>query len=213
MRSIRVILALTCLNLFLGTASQLFGAPPVKDALVVEEDWEIRIDTQNVDKCCPQFSTFFKLDNNRYYLICWNYRDQPDFVAGGIQVQLWENDELISTEDVIQEPLNVVGEVVTWTVAITANGTKDVRFKLNGVKSYTWGAKFDTKGLDGIGVIVPHLNSYSAQDSVEQSEISYGKEHVQWFGITESRTFDDRGRTIVTDSVPRAVYDQDADGF
>ena len=81
--------------LMVCTSAQAAGAPP--DVLVimrVEEDWEVVLNEPGSDVNAPQFHTvmspFGDLDS-LYAQITWNYRELPDFEAGGLQIQADQN--------------------------------------------------------------------------------------------------------------------------
>ena len=84
----------------------LHAAPPVYDVLVVEEDWELTLDTVNVGSCSPQFTTAIPIANNAEFVITWNYLESlGGFVAGGIEIQLRKNEQVESCNQLVKPHL------------------------------------------------------------------------------------------------------------
>jgi hypothetical protein len=67
-----------------------FASAPVSERVVrVEEDWELDVNEPNDDTTAPQFHTVMSPmpDLASYHAqTLWNYRETPDFVAGGVQL-------------------------------------------------------------------------------------------------------------------------------
>jgi hypothetical protein len=184
------------------------GEAPEQNAYVVEEDWALVLRTPNLDKNCPQFSTAFRLGNGGYFLTTWNYRDVPDFAQGGIQVQLWSggSDDVCIAQ--LDEPLGELqwsGETVRWTHVYRTNGN-DVVMKTVGISAQSWGTNITAPSMTVSHAAVANFNTYDPENSIAESNIGYGKNRVQWFGITEVRMYDDKGRRLVVNKTPRPVF-------
>jgi hypothetical protein len=184
----------------------LHAAPPVYDVMVVEEDWELTLDTANVGSCSPQFSTAIPIASNAEFVTTWNYLESlGGFVPGGIELQLRKNDQVESCEQVVESALNVNGDRLTWTQVLRTNGT-DLDMKIAGCNSQAWGANINTSSVAWPNANVTNLNNYDPQNSVSSSGVCFGRNRVIWFGIVEVRKYSDRGRLISTDTTRRPVY-------
>ncbi len=181
------------------------------DVMRVEEDWEVVLNQPDPDVDAPQFHTvcspFGNLDSV-YLQAYWNYREQPEFLAGGMQLTAWLGDWCVGSKSYREDGLSPVAETITWTQAIDTNGSV-LKFEILNGSSQTWGSFGGTEThLSGF-VAVPHLSGYSTDFSVSNSWISYGANRVDLMRIKEVRRYDADGNLISRDQTPRVVFELD----
>ncbi len=182
------------------------------DVMRVEEDWEVVLNEPDLDVEAPQFHTvcspFGNLDSV-YLQAYWNYREQPDFLAGGMQLAAWLGDYCVDVTTCQENPLSTAAETITWTTAMETNGSC-LRFKILNGSSQTWGS-FGEHEIHlhhfSESVAIPHLNGYSTDLSVSNSWISYGANRVNLLRIKEVRSYDADGNLISRDQTPRVVFE------
>jgi hypothetical protein len=194
-------------------AMLLFSMPLAADeppnVMRVEEDWEVVLNEPNLDMDAPQFHTvcapFSNLDF--FYLqVCWNYREQSEFAAGGLQLIAWAGDWCVGQKSYREDGLSTTAETITWTQAINTNGNVLTFEVLNGC-SQTWGSFGGSETSLSGHVGIPDLNAYSTDFSVSNSWVSYGANRVNLLRIKEVRRYDGEGHLVSRDQTPRIVYE------
>ena len=187
----------------------LVGAAPSGDPILrVEEDWEITLTEPTSDLDVPQFHTVmspYGSVNAAYFQVTWNYREQPDFTAGGLQLQVWNGDESFAVRNVDDGSLSSNAESVTWTQSLQIE-SPDLTFTVFNGHSSSWGYF----GGESMTVRMPSpvmsLNSYSTDVSAANSWITYGHNRVVRMVLKEVRKFDQNGlREQIT--TPRVIYE------
>ena len=186
-------------------SNPVWSAPPPSNAMVVEEEWKLVLDTPNTTGDSPQFCTSFSLGNGDYIVTTWNYRTYPDYVEGGIQLQVWEDGEVVDVTTVDLAELNVKDDTITWKHVYRVQAS-DVDMKIVGVNSQTWGNNINTSSVSKPNANVANFNLYDPAASCRESGITLGANRVEWFGITGVTVYDEKGRRMVTDSTLRPVY-------
>jgi hypothetical protein len=171
----------------------------------VEEDWELVVKSPDENSAGPQvacaISPYADVDyaNATFEL---NHQSLPQFVAGGIQLQTWADENPIDSRkfpkcDVLQHD----GEIVKWTQTMRINDGV-VTFEIINGTSQTWGT-FGGQGYlkSSMTTNLNNLSSYRPSVSVNNSGVSYGanlvtsltlkKVRVQWSDGTWSESSSD----------------------
>src|SRR5438309_1662259 len=95
--------------------AQTVGATPDQ----VEEDWELVVAATDFDAVGPQITTSMGPSadptSSPFVAFDLNYREYPDYTAGGMQVQVWSGKQLVTTATQEYAQLNTANETVTWT--------------------------------------------------------------------------------------------------
>lgn len=165
----------------------------------VEQDWELVIATPDPTTTSPQI--YIQMDpypnSAKGGLFLLNYQDSPSFVAGGLQLQLWNLDQnvaLQSFRDGVQ--LNTVGETVTWTQFMAlSNGT--LSFGVSRLRSKTWG---NNGASDNWSVSSPYTEistftgNYQTTDTLSESGILFGASAVTSIKLLQVRKYDSAGK-------------------
>ena len=199
-----VLLALLLTGL---TAGQARADEPI---IRVEEDWGIFLNEPNDSIEAPQFHTVmspFEHLNASYAQLTWNYRELPDFQAGGLQLQSWNGDHFLSKKSSGSEPMSSNAELVLWTQVLETDGSKLALKVVNG-SSTTWGAF----GGDDVKVewntSVNNLAGYSSDVSVKNSYVTYGSNRVEMLAIIRIRRYSASG-LVSTDHTTKVVFDRE----
>ncbi len=182
-------------------------AEEVDDSIVrVEEDWELVLNEPNENVESPQFHTVMSPVGNAdsfYAQVVWNYRETPDFAFGGVQLQGWNDDALITSRAVRNTPLSTQAETITWSQVLDlSNGT--LNFSVENGQSVTWG-HFDRDMKISSATNLSNLGSYSPDVSAAQTCITYGSNRVDTLVIREIRYYSESG-LVRTDTTRRVVY-------
>jgi hypothetical protein len=179
---------------------------PAPQVLRVEEDWVLVLNQPNDSAISPQFHTAMSPAgnfNNFFAQVVWNYREIPDFRAGGLQLQLWNGQEVVQYKSDREDPLSTAAETIRWTQVLeTSDGVLD--FHIADGQSVTWGDFGDGLHLASAGGPVD-LNGYSPEFSVQNSCITYGANRVNILAISQVRYYGASG-LISVDETPRVVY-------
>jgi hypothetical protein len=175
----------------------------------IEEDWELVIATPDLVAAGPQITTSMSpvgdLRSSPFVAFDLNYREYPDFVAGGMQIQVWNDKELLDTATHESARWSTAGETITWTQRMGLSAGSISYIVLNG-QSTTWG-RFG-EGLGQLEVSFPtslsSLSAYSPAVSVANSGASWESDRVTSMRLVAVRYYAG-GRLLSTDTTPRPV--------
>ena len=172
----------------------------------VEEDWELVLNEPDDAMTSPQFHTVMSplsdIDTS-YAQVLWNYREVPDFAAGGLQLQGWSGEAMVNSKTVRITPLSTSAETIRWTQVLEiVEG--ELFFDIINGQSTTWGYFGKDMRLQQAGH-VPDLNAYNTQVSVSNSCITYGSNRVTQLKIKEVRLYGWHG-LIYTDTASKTIY-------
>jgi hypothetical protein len=198
-KSIRLgLAAVAAVALSLAAPTEARQLPTFGDVVKVEQDWEIDVGSPDATMCSPQlFILAYPESGGDYWTeFLINYNDQPQFSAGGVQIQVWQGSYVLGGADNSpnQAVLQTQGERVTFTLSMrTINGS--LHFRAKNVSSTSFG---------NIGNLVtnvpygkPNLNNYSTADTVANSGILYGANRVNSMILKQVRKYDAAGNTQV----------------
>ena len=200
---------LTALGVLMAFATAVWGDLPATDVMQVEEDWELVLAEPAAIKTAPQLETMISPVGNIdsvFARTTWNYREFPDFQAGGMQLQAWHHDAFLAKTNFGTNDLSTVSETVTWTQVLKTDGTV-LMLKITDGNSITWGA-FGGSTLTLVGVVqLPNLNGYRTDVSVANSGVTFGANRVVRLRIKEVRRYSDDGTLLSTDSDPKVIHE------
>jgi hypothetical protein len=192
-------------------ASPIHGLEAQTPAVVpdqVEEDWELVVGTPDIIGVGPQITTSMSpvSDNSTpFFAFDLNYREYPSFQAGGMQIQVWDGDNVLSTSSKGSAQFATPGETVTWTQRMSIDeGT--VSYQVRNGQSTTWGS-FGGSGQLKVSFSTSYdsLSGYSPDTSVSNSGVSWESNYVTSMRLVQVRYYDASGRLISTDSTPRSI--------
>ena len=187
----------------------------------VEESWELSVGEPNDSRNAPQVTMAMSPSeslNSDYFVYELNHKTQPNYSAGGMQVQRWFNDKHESTYQGPQTAeLSTTGEVVSWTQSLSVENGK-VTFDVIDGQSQTWGSFGNASHLRATAVTgQQNLDSYRANISISESGIGYAGNRVASLILKRIRWTMDDGKTyelnapidIDTDLDPWNVEEED----
>ncbi len=173
----------------------------------VEQDWQLVLNEPGSDISAPQLHTVMSPRedlNGAYAQVSWNYRELPEFVPGGLQVQAWNSELNLGIHSVGELPLWRDAETITWTQQLETNGST-LTFKIINGRSVSWG-QF---GGDNMQIVLPvsmdRLNLYSSSVTQSGSWVTYGSNRVSLLQITEVRRYGVDG-LLSRDTTPVVVF-------
>lgn len=191
--------------------SQIAEAQSASDIVRVEEDWELVIGTPDPGTDAPQITCVLSPVGNIdsvYAAFAVNHQSLPDFLPGGLQLQIWDNElPQLSRKFPNCAIMAQAGETVSWTQSMALENGMLV-FETLGGSSATWG-NFGGQGYlkASVDPALANLNGYSPTVSVENSGISYAANRVQSLVLRRVRLFTSTGEMQEVD-VSLAVYQQ-----
>jgi hypothetical protein len=204
-RSVAVLFTLLGLLLTLPGTSIADGGG---EAVVrVEEDWELVLNEPDFDINCPQFHTVmspFGNLGNFYAQVTWNYREQPGYTSGGVQMQGWSGENLLLTKSFRSDEMSTVAETVNWTQTLETNG-EWLKFRIENGVSTTWGDFGGDVMTIADAANLDNLNGYSSSVSTGNSWITYGSNRVNLLVLREVRRYGASGLLSV-DIQPKVVF-------
>jgi len=169
----------------------------------VEEHWELHVAQPDHDRSAPQttmaMSPTSGLDGV-HFLFTLNHSTVPEYAAGGLQVQLWNGDDLVQSQSAQEGvSLDQSDEVIHWTQKLSLQDGR-LTFQIIDGDSQTWG----TFGGDGLSVStdtsLTALNSYHPGVSLTESQVNYAENRVTSLTLTKLVWVTDDG----------VVHEQDA---
>ncbi len=172
----------------------------------IEEDWLLILNYPDPDIDSPQFHTvmspFANLDS--YYAeVVWNYREIPDFLPGGLQLESWNGEQLVRSRTVRETQLSTTAETIRWTQALQTDGTI-LTFDITNGLSTTWGIFGKDMNITADASLLD-LSTYSADVSAQNACVTYGANRVNLLAIVQVRCYGASGLLSV-DRTPRIVF-------
>ena len=198
-------------GLFWCSWSRVGEAQSLPYVVRVEEDWELVVAEPDANNNAPQVSCVTSPVGNVesfHAALVLNYQGLPEFVPGGIQLQVWNNE----TPQLWRKFPNTAlmahpGETVRWTqvMELTECG---LTFEIINGSSTTWGS-FGGQGYlkKNIYTSLPSLNAYSPDTSVEHSGVSYASNRVTSLVLKRVRLHLSTGE-VIEDATERVVHSQ-----
>jgi hypothetical protein len=176
-----------------------FAAAPVwadSNVVHVEEHWELRISEPEEDRSAPQttmvMSPFPHL-GCLHFLFTLNHVTTPGFEAGGLQVQLWDGDDVLQ-ESVATEvgALANHDEVIRWTQRLTLEDNT-LTFAIVDGESETWGEFGGSDLTISVPTTLDRLDWYIPFISLTESQVNYAENRVASLVLTKLVWIDDDG--------------------
>ncbi len=176
--------------------------------IMVEEDWRLVLNEPGEQINAPQFHTGVGPDwdpSGTYAQLLWNYREDPEYAPGGVQLEGWANDERIQLASVGDTPLSNFAETITWTQRLGVDG-QQLTFQIMNGQSTSWGS-FGPNMTVQMSYATAHLNQYSPLVSRWRSGVTYGLNRVNSLVITEVRRYTASG-LYSRDTTPIVIFQQ-----
>lgn len=158
----------------------------------IEEDWELIVGTPDKVTGSPQIALEMKPEAGSAFtgIFLINYRDTPDFLIGGVQVQLWENDVCRHEMDYRSNALGNVGEKIPFTLYLDRQNGSQLKFGVSKGKCQTWGDLGGGAPLD-VMCIDPSttFTTYDSNNSKLAAQIVAGETRVTSLKLLQVRKY------------------------
>jgi len=194
-------------------AVPLWGLAQEVSIVHVEEDWELVVLEPDNDTVAPQVTCMMSptaSEEGLHMTFELNHKSGAQFVAGGLTMQLWEDESWVSTNrGDSSAAMSTSGETVRWTQSMKVNGDK-LTFEIKNGTSSTWGEfgdgseKFRSSAHWGQS----HINGYSPSTSAHLSGVGFASNRVQSLTLKRVRVYSASG-AVYEDSNPRVVYEHE----
>ncbi len=197
----------SCLLLVVATAPG-FATEPIT-VVAIEEDWELVVASPDPNSTAPQVScTISPLShvNSLHAAFELNHQSQPEFTAGGLQLQVWNDEQpLVSRKFPSPAVLAADNEVVRWTQVVRLDDGL-LTFEITNGTSATWG-NFGGQGdlKASLTTNLVNLNGYDPSISIENSGVAYAGNRVTKLVLTRIRATLATGE-VIEDTTPRVVH-------
>lgn len=189
----RIRTAIVCGTLgivFLATQASADNPPNITR---IEEDWRITFGTPDPNLNAPQVTMTmspYAGVNGHHAVFEINAQTQPDYSAGGLQLQRWYGqscDDYVSPGN--PAVMQTANEVVTFTMSMQVQGSTLTFGVLNG-NSQTWGSFGNGQSLNlSVGFDGTNLSSYDPQTSLSNSRVGFGSNRIQQAVRTQVRYY------------------------
>jgi hypothetical protein len=192
---------LTPATLLQGQSPQQGPSPAVGPIVKIEQDWELVVSTPDPDRCSPQvFAQVYPESGGSFCCqLLINYNDQPTFSAGGVQIQIWQNQVVLDGRDNApnQAVLQVPDETVKFTLVMEISDGK-LNFSAKNVSSTSWG---DVNNLNtSVDYEPTAFANYQTSDTLANSGILLGSNRVTSLTLKQVRRIDASGAQITEDA-------------
>jgi hypothetical protein len=175
----------------------------------VEEDWELVVATPDANSAAPQVTCVISPTpdvDSLHAAFELNHHSQPEFTPGGLQLQVWNDETLMTAASAPTESvLSNHHETIRWTQAMQL-GEGGLTFEIIAGSSITWGDFGEGEALRASSATsLTNLNGYRPTTSVEQSGIGYAANRVVTLSLKRVRVTLQDG-TVLEDATERVVH-------
>ncbi|MCA1685592.1 MAG: hypothetical protein LC745_06320 [Planctomycetia bacterium] len=171
----------------------------------IEEDWVLVVDsTASPDG--PQVNTVMGPTSDLslpVVVLDINYRHDPVYKPGGLQVLVYGNYGLMTSTTVATNPLNQTNETVKWTQRMSLSGGT-FQYVLSSVSSTTLGTFTDNLVLAPFNTTLSAFKDYSPAASVANSGGAWKTQGLKSLTLVQVRYYL-AGILIKTDTTARTV--------
>jgi hypothetical protein len=170
-------------TLLLGGAVVAAASPALGQSRVVsiEEHWELQLAEPDADRSAPQTTMVMSPTgdvNGKHLLFTLNHLSAPDYQPGGMQVQLWDGEELIDQKvGHATAALDHAGETVSWTQRISLRNGR-LYFRVYNGQSETWNVFGGRELAISSESSLASLNGYRPIVSLGESQVNYAENRV-----------------------------------
>lgn len=177
----------------------------------VEEDWELVVQLPEVNTDAPQVTSVISPGGDLFGVYAsfeLNHHTQPDYAAGGLQLQLWSDGFPVATSaSPNQTLLQQESETIRWTQRMRLHEDRLTFDVVNGTSS-TWG-NFGGQGNLKVS-LATELNTlagYQPDFSADHSGVGYAGNRVTSLKLREVRWYSATG-LVARDTTDRVVHPQ-----
>jgi len=182
---LRLVTAATTIGAFFATSVALGDSNRV---ISVEEHWELQLGQPDTDRSAPQTTMVMSPNGNvdgSHFLFTLSHADAPDYRPGGMQVQLWDGEDLVDEHQWHSSTaFEHDSETVHWVQKLSLHDDT-LTFSVENGESETWG-QF---GGEELSVSTPTtlnwLNHYRPSVSLSESQVNYAENRVGSLTLTK----------------------------
>lgn len=200
----------------LGLYSQFAANAAAEDSgsrvIRVEEDWELVVREADTDNVAPQVTCTISPvghANGQHAVFDLNLRNVPYFEAGGMQLQLWNGEEVWASKKAYAGVLlHHSNETVSWTTSMRLHDSYLI-FSIKDGSSESWGS-FGSDSLIRVvaATDLNDLNEYSQATTIANSGIDYSANRVERLVLKAVRAYLESGEVYEVDT-PVVLYQHD----
>ena len=171
----------------------------------IEETWEIKLGTPDPADESPQIAFWMKPTASSAFtgVLLLNFRDEPSYQSGGMQVQLWQNETLRAQKSYGTSLLNTNDETITLTLYMERNGST-LSYGVASGTSATWGNLANGNLHIATADTTASFPNYKSSDSIANLELPYGSSRIKSITLTQVRKKRVTGNVWVTESSQNA---------
>lgn len=183
---------LRAMRLVLLTGGMIIVVTPLQAqssrVISIEEHWQLQLGEPDAERSAPQLTMFMSPTTDLggpHFLFTLNHVSEPDYQPGGMQVQLWDGEELVANKVGSQSaPLQHSTESVSWVQRLSLKDGR-LRFRVLDGQSATWSA-FGGRELSlSVASDLTSLNGYRPSVSISESQVGYAENRVNSLTITK----------------------------
>jgi hypothetical protein len=155
--------------------------------IAIEEHWELQLGQPDADTSAPQTTMVVSPDGDLegvHFLFTLNHISAPDYQPGGMQVQLWDGEQLVESAAAGSHAFSVDSEVVRWVQRISLED-ETIKFQVLNGQSDTWGSFGGDELSLSEHTSLTGLNSYRPGVSLSESQVSYAENRVVSLTLTK----------------------------
>lgn len=200
------------LGLFLSSVGPASAEETGGKVIAIEEDWELVLKEPDEETEAPQVTCILapsNSDNDVFAAFNLNHKSYPAYDAGGLHLQLWDDDRPLGSATFASDALlKTNNEVIRWTSRMRLDDGK-LYFEIVSGSSTTWG-DFGSAGTLQVSFATEaeNLNQYDPQTSVANSGVGYAGNRVASLKLKAVRKAMHSG-DVVEDNSLRTVYPHD----
>jgi hypothetical protein len=191
-----------------GTGSALHAA----DVARVEEDWQLVVNQPDAGLNGPQVTCVISpsTSDQGYCAFDINYRTQPNYSAGGLQMHVWNPyAPIVVSNFPASAVMQTADETVTWTQTMSLSEGVLTFLVVDG-QSTTWGTFGGTNDESvSVNTTANNLNNYDPNVSLDNSGVSFASNLVTSLTLTAVRWYAADGTLIQEVTTPQVVHPQD----
>lgn len=154
----------------------------------IEEDWEVQVTSPRPERNTPELVTSmgpFADDREAVVSLLINHSTAPNYSAGGLQLQVWRNEQLAGSLNYGEsKQLATANEVIRFTLVMELEAAK-LKFQVKNGSSSTFGT-FGENWIE-VPTVLTSLNAYHPQASIERSAVSVGGNNLSKYQINQVR--------------------------
>jgi hypothetical protein len=178
------------LGILCGLAILIAGSVSAQSPRVirVEEHWELSLGQPDSDLSAPQITMVLSPDDDLegvHFQFALNHETVPQYEPGGMQVQLWDGEELLDESAAHEDgTLRYADEVVRWVQRVSLENDT-LTFEVRDGESETWGS-FGGNDLSlSVPTTLTGLNGYRPGVSITESQVGYAENRVVSLTLTK----------------------------